>query len=205
MQIDAVLISHLHADHADPASLTALARQSPAVAVVAPAGSAHWLRRRGQLDVHELSAGGEIQIGSVKITAREAAHDARRWPVGVSADPIGFLVGGSRSAYFAGDTDLFAGMSELHGEVDVALLPVWGWGPSVGPGHLDPHRAAEAVAMIAPTVAVPIHWGTFALAWAAGRASADRARPAREFAALVAVSAPDVEVRVLEPGEHTEL
>ena len=30
--------------------------------------------------------------------------------------------------------------------VDVALLPVWGWGPTLGPGHLDPQRAAEAVA-----------------------------------------------------------
>ena len=59
---------------------------------------------------------------------------ARRRPFGVAAEPVGYLVGGSRTAYFAGDTDLFPGMSDLRGRVDVALLPVWGWGPSVGGG-----------------------------------------------------------------------
>jgi L-ascorbate metabolism protein UlaG (beta-lactamase superfamily) len=44
--------------------------------------------------------------------------------------------------------------------IDVALMPVWGWGPRLGPGHLDPERAAEAVARVRPTVVIPIHWGT---------------------------------------------
>jgi len=69
--------------------------------------------------------------------------------------------GGVR-VYVAGDTDLFAGMSRL-GPVDVALLPVWGWGPTLGPGHLDPPRAAEAVRRIKPKKAVPVHWGTLAI------------------------------------------
>jgi L-ascorbate metabolism protein UlaG (beta-lactamase superfamily) len=103
--------------------------------------------------------------------------------------------------YFAGDTDLFEGMSALRGTVDAALLPVWGWGPSVGEGHLDPQRAARAAATIAPKLAVPIHWGTFALPWARGGNSD---RPAREFAELVAELAPEVSVRVLNPGESTE-
>ena len=63
-------------------------------------------------------------------------------------------------------------MSELAGSIDLALLPVWGWGPTLGPGHLDPARAATAAALIAPRVAVPIHWGTFALRWPlSGRAT----------------------------------
>jgi L-ascorbate metabolism protein UlaG (beta-lactamase superfamily) len=104
--------------------------------------------------------------------------------------------------YFAGDTDLFDGMAELRGKVDVALLPVWGWGPSVGEGHLDPERAAAAVAMIEPRIAIPIHWGTFALPWARG---GDRDRPAREFAELAAELAPGVEVPLLQPGESVDL
>jgi L-ascorbate metabolism protein UlaG (beta-lactamase superfamily) len=104
--------------------------------------------------------------------------------------------------YFAGDTDLFEGMGELRGIVDVALLPVWGWGPSVGEGHLDPQRAAQATAMIAPRLAIPIHWGTFALPWARDGASD---RHAREFAELTAELAPTVDVRVLAPGESAEL
>jgi hypothetical protein len=34
-------------------------------------------------------------------------------------------------------------MVDLEGEVDLALLPVAGWGRSLGPGHLDPARAAR--------------------------------------------------------------
>ena len=52
-------------------------------------------------------------------------------------------------------------MAALDDELDLALLPVWGWGPNLGPGHLDPERAARAAAMLSPRVAVPIHWGTF--------------------------------------------
>jgi L-ascorbate metabolism protein UlaG (beta-lactamase superfamily) len=153
-------------------------------------------------DVRELSAGDEATVGNVCVAATPALHDSRRRPFGTQADPIGFVVRGSDGVYFAGDTDLFEGMSQLHNSVDVALLPVWGWGPSVGEGHLDPERAARAVAMIDPRVAVPIHWGTFALPWARGGGSD---RPAREFAELVAQRAPGVEVRVLSPGESLEL
>ena len=93
-------------------------------------------------------------------------------------------------------------MGELQGTVDLALLPVWGWGPSVGEGHLDPERAARAAALIDPAVAIPIHWGTFALPWVAVRGLSDdeRSRPAREFAAFAAELAPRVEVRLVEVG-----
>src|SRR6185437_13977292 len=150
----------------------------------------------------ELSAGDEVQVGSVRVIATPAVHDDRRRPFGKHAEPIGFVARGSVGVYFAGDTDLFDGMDGLRGVVDVALLPVWGWGPSVGAGHLDPQRAAQAAAMIAPKLAIPIHWGTFALPWARGGGSD---RHAREFAALVSEAAPEVEVRVLAPGESAEL
>jgi L-ascorbate metabolism protein UlaG (beta-lactamase superfamily) len=120
--------------------------------------------------------------------------------LGPAAGPVGYVVRGSRSAYFAGDTDLHHTMAHLRGSIDVALLPVWGWGRSVGPGHLDPGSAARAAALIAPAVAIPIHWGTFALPLIA---RGDLERPAREFAALTNRHAPNVDVRVLAPGERT--
>jgi L-ascorbate metabolism protein UlaG (beta-lactamase superfamily) len=107
------------------------------------------------------------------------------------------------SVYFAGDTDLFAGMSGLAGRVDVALLPVGGWGPRIPAGHLDPDRAAEAVARIRPTIAVPIHWGTLR-AWGAQR-GLDPAAPARSFAEAVGRVAPATEVRILMPGQRLAL
>src|SRR5947199_338861 len=104
------------------------------------------------------------------------------------------LEAGGHSVYAAGDTDLFDGMADL-GErgLGVALLPVWGWGPTLGPGHLDPLRAAQAVALLRPRVAVPVHWGTLALAASRHLPSPARSRmarrlvdPPREFAAAVA-------------------
>ena len=201
-RVDCVLLSHLHADHADLGSLRLLGDRTP---VVAPAGAERWLRSNGLRDVRGIVAGQELPVGAVAVRAVPAVHEARRRPLRVAAEPVGYVVRGSRSAYFAGDTDLYPGMSDLRGQIDVALLPVWGWGPSAGQGHLDPERAARAAAMISPPVAIPIHWGTLALPRLRRRRSSDTAEPARRFAALTAVSAPEVEVRLLEVGERTSL
>ncbi len=197
--VNCVLLSHLHADHADLPTLRALDRSGP---VLAPYGARAWLNANGVQDVRELCPGGAIGVGGLRIAATAAVHDSRRRPFGPAAEPLGYLIRGSRSVYFAGDTDLFMAMSELRGTVDVALLPVWGWGGSVGAGHLDPERAAQAAALIAPGVCVPIHWGTFALPRPARRL-VDPARPAREFAALTKRYASEVEVRLLAPGDRT--
>ena len=194
-----MLVSHLHFDHADLRTLRRIGAP-----VLAPGGAGPWLRRHRLGEVRELGCGEETTVGDVRVRATPAAHDNRRHPLGPAADAVGFVVTGSRSVYFAGDTDLFAAMADLAGTIDLALIPVAGWGPTLGPGHLDPQRAAEAVAMIAPAVAVPIHWGTLALAHLARRL-ADRRAPAEAFAQATARLAPDVEVRVLAPGERTAL
>jgi len=152
--------------------------------------------------VREMRVGDETRVGELRVTATPATHDGRRRPFGPKAEPVGYLIRGSSSVYFAGDTDIFPAMSMLRGSVDVALLPVWGWGRSVGPGHLDPERAVEALVQIAPTAAIPIHWGTFALVRPARR-PVDPGRAAREFAELAKRYAPGVDVRVLSPGERT--
>jgi L-ascorbate metabolism protein UlaG (beta-lactamase superfamily) len=197
--IDAVLLSHLHADHADVPSLQRVG--SPVV--VAPRGAGPWLEERTSGEAREVGVGDEVCVGSVRIVATSAAHGARRRPLGLRAEPVGYVVrAGSESAYFAGDTDLFPAMAELAGSIDVALLPVSGWGRTLGPGHLDAERAAEAAARIAPRVAVPIHWGTLSPRRPLRR-HPEPGRPPHEFAALVARRAPGVEVRVLEPGGRT--
>jgi L-ascorbate metabolism protein UlaG (beta-lactamase superfamily) len=199
--VDCVLLSHLHADHTDLPSLRALSRSGP---VIAPRKAGRWLTAKRLRNVRELAPGQEIRIGTLRIVATAASHDARRLPFGPTAHPVGFLICGSSVVYFAGDTDLFPAMAELRGRVDVALLPVWGWGSRLGPGHLDPVRAARATGLIAPTVSIPIHWGTFALGWPARR-GADPRWPAREFSALANRYAPGVSVRVLDPGERITL
>src|SRR3972149_1333552 len=74
----------------------------------------------------------------------------RRSPPRPPPASLGYLLEDAlRRVYFAGDTDLFPGMADL-GELDVALLPIWGWGPRLGPGHLDPYRAAAALRLPPP-------------------------------------------------------
>src|SRR6185312_7857481 len=103
---------------------------------------------------------------------------------------LGYLVRGTRTVYFAGDTDLFPGMADVAGELDLALLPVAGWGPKVGPGHLDPERAAEALTLLRPRVCVPIHWGTYSPLIGGGKSAGDGESPAERFRALAALAAP---------------
>jgi len=67
-------------------------------------------------------------------------------------------------------------------------------------GHLDPERAADAVARIRPRIAVPIHWGTLRAIGA--RRGLDPVAPPRAFAKTVGHLAPDTEVRILLPGER---
>jgi L-ascorbate metabolism protein UlaG (beta-lactamase superfamily) len=193
----AVVVSHVHYDHLDLPSLSALDR---AVPVVVPVGAGALVRRRGFRDVREVEAGDELDVGAVRIRATHAEHDAGRRPGTRGTAAVGFVLAATQSVYFAGDTDLFDGMASL-GPVDVALLPVAGWGPRLPPGHLDPERAAHALALIRPRIAIPIHWGTYA-PW---RASPGDDTPAREFATAAANLAPDVEVRVLRPGETSSL
>jgi len=210
--LDAVLISHLHRDHLDRRSLR---RLSPDVPLLVPAGTRDFFARRGFDEVVELAAGRSHRIGPLTVTATPADHGIGRR--GIEAEPIGFLVEGSRRIYFAGDTDLFDGMTELGGPadlgrtgapgrgLDLALLPVWGWGPTLGPGHMNPERAARAAVLLDPRIAVPVHWGTFYPAGLARLRPRPLTGPPREFAARLRDLAPQVAVEVLAPGSALDM
>jgi L-ascorbate metabolism protein UlaG (beta-lactamase superfamily) len=200
--VDAVLVSHAHYDHLDLPSLEKLGKKIP---VVMPRGLGGLLRKRKFESVLEVEVGETIAIGELRIQAVRAEHDRGRGPFGASADPVGYVVSGTKSIYFAGDTDLFEEMSEL-GPVDVGLIPIWGWGPGLGGGHLDPARAAEAVALIQPQLVVPIHWGTyFPIHLGLAGRPAFVSVPPIEFATALKENAPDTRVEVLQPGGSLEL
>jgi L-ascorbate metabolism protein UlaG (beta-lactamase superfamily) len=202
--VDAVLVSHAHLDHLDLPSLERLGRSLP---VIVPRGLGPLLRRRRFEQVIEVEEGEELTVGTVRVRATHADHGGERPPFGRSGLALGYLLLGSQRVYFAGDTDLFPEMDGLADELDVALLPIWGWGPSLGRGrHLDPERAAEALALLKPRIAVPIHWGTYRpLHIGVRNEPAFMRDPADAFVRAAAAAAPDVEVRVLRPGESLEL
>ncbi len=200
---DAVLISHLHRDHLDIRSLRRLPSTTP---LVIPRGARKWAQRGGAEQIRELEVGDTHSVGGVEVTAVKAAHNGHRdrtW--GDPIQPLGYVIEtGDRRIYFAGDTDLFPEMADL-GPIDVALLPVWGWGASVGTGHLDPPRAAQALEIIRPRLAIPIHWGTFYPAGLRWRRPEPLVEPPHQFARQASALTPEVEVRVLQPGDETSL
>ena len=199
--IDGVLISHAHMDHLDPASL-ALLEGEPTIVV--PRGAARFVRRFP--GVVEVGEGDEVEIGALTILATHAEHDGRRYQFGPAAPTLGYRVAGERAVYFAGDTGFFPGMADIgRAGIDVALLPVAGWGARLPPGHLDPLAAARALELLAPQVAVPIHWGTLAPVVAGRKAPGHSESPAHEFAEHAAALAPEVDVVVIPPGGTVEL
>lgn len=199
---DLVLVSHLHHDHLDLPSLRRLRAEVP---IVVTKGAGRLAAKAGAAEVVELSVGEHFSLRNLTVTAVPALHDCRRGPWGPRGESLGFLlVSDRRRVYFAGDTDLFPGMWEL-GPVDLALLPVWGWGPTVGAGHLTPWRAALALRRLAPRLAVPIHWGTFYPVGLRRFRPRPLSDPPVEFCRFAAELAPESRVEVLAPGSGLDL
>lgn len=188
--VDAILLSHLHRDHLDLPTLRTI--DAPLIVPRGAAGAVRSLRR----EVDEVAAGDTVRVRDAVVRAVPAMHDGRRLPVGPPVDALGYVVDG---IYFAGDTEVFAGMASL-GPLDAALVPIWGWGTSLGPGHMDPEQAAEAVALLRPGVAIPIHWGTLLPIGQQRRHGHLLREPVGAFLAACAERAPEVRVEVLEPG-----
>ena len=201
-EVDAVLISHAHYDHLDLRSLMRLDRS---VRIVLPVGLGRLVRRKGFGSVTEVDEGEEAAFGSLTVRATHAEHGGKRELSRARGPALGYVIEGSRTIYFAGDTALFDGMDALTADLDIALLPIWGWGPGLGRGlHLDPRGAAEALRLLRPRMAIPIHWGTYrplhhgAGAWFLRE-------PVKAFQREAAALAPEVDVRVLQPGERLQI
>lgn len=200
--IDAVFVSHGHHDHLDLGSLRRIPGRPT---LIVPRGLGRVVARAGLGPVEEVVAGERIAIDAVHLEVVPANHRGARLPFGPRANAIGVVVRGSHAVYFPGDTDVFPGMASLAGALDVALLPVWGWGPTIGGGHMDPSRAVEAATMLRPRLAVPIHWGTLYPAGLRSLLPNPFADPGHAFARAMARDLPSVEVRLLAPGESLEL
>jgi L-ascorbate metabolism protein UlaG (beta-lactamase superfamily) len=153
--------------------------------------------------VVELPAAARRRFDAVTVEAVPARH----WmtPGGPRAQPQGYLVDGGPRIWFAGDTGRFDGLRELAGRVDVALMPVWTWGPHLGPGHLGPRSAAEVLATIGAPLAIPIHWGTLYPRRLHRIWRSPLAEPGDRFAVHAARIAPGSQVRVLRPGESVSV
>lgn len=201
-RVDCILISHLHYDHCDLPTLRRFGHYMP---MLVPVGAGAWLRRHGFRHVEETRIGSRVTVDGVSITAVPANHSGQRPPFGPTAEAIGFIIDGNHRIYYPGDTDIFPEMAEFSTDLDCALMPVWGWGPSLGPGHLNPARAAEALRLIEPRLAIPIHWGTYHPYGTAIRDRRFLEDPPWEFQRLATLHAPEVDIHVVPPTGHLSI
>jgi L-ascorbate metabolism protein UlaG (beta-lactamase superfamily) len=205
---DAVLLSHLHHDHAELKSLRLVPSGVPVI--TAPA-NAQWLRKHGLTGVSPRD-GGWLDVGAdgtTQVALCAAKHDSRPMPHRPNAANGHLVRSGSVRIWLAGDTSLIDEMEDLPaqagGTIDLAVVPVSGWAPRLSGGHLGPREAAEACARVGARHAMPVHWGTLHTPLGSRYPHGWMDRPGEEFAAALVDLAPRCRPLVLAAGVPTAL
>jgi L-ascorbate metabolism protein UlaG (beta-lactamase superfamily) len=226
---DAVLVSHLHYDHAELGSLRMLGD----VPVLTAPANARWLRLHGIAGAVGLGPDEWFTVApGVDVRLTPAVHASRPMPhrpnaanghlvrfaglgfsaVGTGADGGTGVGDGAVSGpggdglvvWAVGDTELFGGLAEvprLAGSApDLVLVPIAGWGPRLSRGHMGPAQAVELCTIVGARTAVPVHWGTLHAPGGRHVPPGWMDAPGDLFALAAARRAPDVVTRVLRPG-----
>ncbi len=201
---DVVLVSHLHRDHLDLPSLRRVPASTP---LVVPRGASRWAAKAGADRIREIGRGETISVDGVEVTGVEAVHDGRRDRWGPEVEALGYLVSGNgRRVYFAGRH------RPVRGDVRTSAPSTWRCCRSAGWGHLGRRRAPrpgsgqrEALEMIRPRPRCRSTGGRSTRPACAGCGQQPLTDPPHEFARLARELAPEVEVRVLEPGSEMTL
>lgn len=157
---DVVLVSHLHHDHLH---LPSLDRFDPRVPVVVPKGAPDVVRGLAGRELVQVVPGDRLEVAGVTIEVLPAHHDGRRdtRPRQASVPAIGFrFEAEGTSVWYPGDTGVRADFADVE-PVDLAAVPIGGWGPTLGDEHLDPVEAVAAVAAVGARWALAVHYGTF--------------------------------------------
>lgn len=193
----AVLLSHAHRDHLHVRSLRLVGED---VMIFAPDHAKGLLHKRGFSYAEGVAPGDSFSIGNVHVSVIEADHQGERNGQDVENSAVGYLLDdGERRIYFAGDTDLLPDVHQELGDIDLALLPISGWGPSLGDGHMNPVSAAEQTELLDPKAVVPIHYGPF-FPWLLPRSLLVGPGSEDEFFRELYKRGIDQKLQLLEPG-----
>lgn len=206
-KLDAILVTHAHADHLSFRSLNSLPRGIP---IIAPPPIAEWLRRLGYPDAVAVAPGAAMEVEGLKISAAPALHQGSRYGVDRwrAAANMYLIDTGEASCYFAGDTALDLRIETYlrswlaQRRLDVALLPIgyapW-WKLGFRRGHLTSEDALTLFELLKARYMIPYHWGTFHHVTSSAFDAIDR------FRGLVTEHSRGRDVRILEPGETFDL
>lgn len=154
IKADYIVLSHAHGDHIGDTEAIARANDST---IIANFEIATHFGNKG-FKVHPLHIGGghDFEFGRVKLT--QAFHGSSFPDGSYGGMPAGILLTlNDKTIYHTGDTGLFSDMGLIgrHQHVDVMLVCI---GDNFTMGIDD---AAEAVALVKPDLAIPMHYKTF--------------------------------------------
>ncbi|MFQ6082814.1 MAG: MBL fold metallo-hydrolase [Candidatus Aminicenantia bacterium] len=196
-EINAIIISHEHSDHLDESTLCKFEKDIP---VIISRGLGSEIKELNFQDVRELAWWEKTVIKGIEITAVPAEHDATA---------SGYIIHGSKTTYFAGDTGIFPALRDIakQFDIDVVLLPIGGYYPYF-PGNLIPsvrnevrrdHMAPDdipyALEMLNYPIMIPIHWGTFKLS------GESLEEPIKKLSEIERENNLGSKIRILQPGE----
>jgi len=169
--LDAILVTHAHADHMSFTSLGALPQNIP---IFAPGPVQQWLRSAGYKQAEAINPGDALRLGNLTIHGTSAEHRGNRYGYDHwrSAANMYLLEAPDLACFFAGDTGLTDSTHHMVERIlhptqrglDLALLPIghapW-WKPRFRRGHLSSDDALTLFERLGARYLIPYHWGTF--------------------------------------------
>jgi L-ascorbate metabolism protein UlaG (beta-lactamase superfamily) len=197
--LDVVLISHDHYDHLDLPTVRALLEHSDAPFVV-PLGVGAHLRSWGvpAARVVELDWGERARVRELTLTCTEARHFSGRGLVRDTTLWASWVIAGPQhGVFFGGDTGytpVFAEIGARYGPFNLTLLPIGAYNTQWPDIHMNPEEAVRAHGDLGGGLLLPIHWGTFNLAFH------DWDEPVRRL--LAAAERTETRIAVPMPGER---